>query len=436
MVATLSASFESGKWQVRNANGIVVLEGQTADARVSLVGLGQDGTTFVMSDRVGDLEFEWFEASLAGGGTREVFLEDKDVGRAFWDNKTGHYLGYQTSGDEPRLTFVNETLNKNSDRIARTFNTFRTRLTAWSEDYGTVLVRTSGNKDSGTYYSVDLANKKAGAIAYERMAIGPAEVGEISTFEYTASDGTALDGILTVPPGMEAKNLPVVVLPHGGPAGHDTARFDWWAQAFASRGYAVFQPNFRGSTNRDEAFMRAGFGEYGRKMQTDKSDGLMALAEAGLVDPDRACIVGASYGGYAALAGVTIQRDFYKCAVAVAPLSDLRDRYNYRYRQSGRERTRKADLLEQMGDPDLWDQYSPLKRAEEANAPIMLIHGVDDTVVPYSHSSKMADALKDEGKPYELVTLKGEDHWLSLSATRQEMLSNAVRWVETHNPPN
>ncbi|MEM7689988.1 MAG: S9 family peptidase [Pseudomonadota bacterium] len=434
VVATLNAAWDSGKWSVRNANGDVVLEGQTPDARVSLVGLGADGTTFIMSDRVGDLEFEWYEASLAGGETRQVFLESENVGRIFFDGQTGHYLGFQTSGEDPSLTFVNEKLNQTAQRIARTFKAFRTRLTAWSEDYDTVIVRTSGNKDSGTYYSVDLANGKAGAIAYERLAIGPPEVGAISTFEYTASDGTELDGILTLPPGSDGGNLPVVVLPHGGPHAHDTTRFDWWGQAFASRGYAVFQPNFRGSTNRDDAFMRAGFGEYGRKMQTDKSDGLMALAEAGIVDPDRACIVGASYGGYAALVGVTIQQDLYKCAVAVAPLSDLRDRYNYRYRSTGRARSRRADLLEQMGDPKLWDQYSPLKHAEKADAPIMLIHGKDDTVVPFSHSSKMADALKDAGKPYELVTLAGEDHWLSLSETRMQMLENSVRWVEKYNP--
>ncbi|MEO1048535.1 MAG: prolyl oligopeptidase family serine peptidase, partial [Pseudomonadota bacterium] len=187
---------------------------------------------------------------------------------------------------------------------------------------------------------------------------------------------------------------------------------------------------------RTVAFRRAGFGEWGGKMQSDKSDGLKALAEAGIVDPDRACIVGASYGGFAALAGVTLQQGLYKCAVAVAPVVDLRDMYNEDYRASGRDRTTKVALLEQLGDRDKWDGVSPLRKAEKADAPIMLIHGVDDTVVPYSHSSKMADKLKDYGKTYELVTLQGEDHWLSLSATRQAMLNNAVRWVEEYNPPD
>lgn len=108
--------------------------------------------------------------------------------------------------------------------------------------------------------------------------------------------------------------------------------------------------------------------------------------------------------------------------------------YGEDYRASGRERTTKASLLNQLGPRDRWKEASPLQHAEKASAPIMLIHGKDDTVVPYSHSSKMADKLKDAGKPYEMVTLKGEDHWLSLSETRQEMLQQSVAFVQKHNP--
>ena len=197
----------------------------------------------------------------------------------------------------------------------------------------------------------------------------------------------------------------------------------------------MWQPNFRGSTNRDTAFARAGYGEWGRKMQTDISDGLEALAAKGVIDMDRACIVGASYGGYAALAGVTVQQDIYRCAVAVAPVSDIQAMYSEDVRTSGGARVTKSALLDQLGPRDRWDAVSPRLLADRADAPIMLIHGRDDTVVPYSHSSQMADKLKDAGKPYELVELEGEDHWLSLSATRLKMLESAVNFVEKHNPP-
>jgi dipeptidyl aminopeptidase/acylaminoacyl peptidase len=169
-------------------------------------------------------------------------------------------------------------------------------------------------------------------------------------------------------------------------------------------------------------------------MQTDISDGLAALAEKGVLDMDRACIVGASYGGYAALAGVTVQQDLYRCAVAVAPVSDIRSMYNEDVRTSNGARITKTALLDQLGPKERWDDVSPRRLAARADAPILLIHGRDDIVVPYSHSSQMADALKDAGKPYELVELEGEDHWLSLSATRQRMLEASVTFVQKHNP--
>ena len=171
-------------------------------------------------------------------------------------------------------------------------------------------------------------------------------------------------------------------------------------------------------------------------MQTDKSDGMLALAEAGIVDPKRACIVGASYGGYAALAGVTLQQGFYNCAVAVAPVSDIKNMYQEDYRATGRDRTTKVALLEQLGSRDTWDAVSPRRFAGQADAPILLIHGKDDTVVPYEHSKKMADALKDAKKPFELITLDGEDHWLSKSETRHRMLEEAMAFVMQHNPPD
>ncbi len=128
-----------------------------------------------------------------------------------------------------------------------------------------------------------------------------------------------MEGVLTLPPDKEGKNLPLVVMPHGGPiVVGDRARFDWWAQVFASRGYAVFQPNYRDTLGYGEAFRHAADGQYGRKMQTDISDGLTALATAGIIDPKRTCIVGGSYGGYAAFAGVTLQHGLYRCAVSVA----------------------------------------------------------------------------------------------------------------------
>jgi dipeptidyl aminopeptidase/acylaminoacyl peptidase len=245
-----------------------------------------------------------------------------------------------------------------------------------------------------------------------------------------------MDGILTLPPGREAKNLPVILFPHGGPNARDEAEFDWWAQAFASRGYAVFQPNFRGSTGRSAVFRLAGNGEWGRKMQTDISDGLAELVRQGIVDPTRACIMGASYGGYAALAGVTLQHGLYRCSVAVAPVSDLKDFDATRYRESGDNKMVRSSWRELLGDPKNFNEVSPRRHAAQADAPVLLIHGKDDTVVNFSQSQAMADALKDAGRPYEMVVLRQEDHWLSRSETRKQMLEAAMAFVQRYNPAN
>ena len=431
VAATFDIDNDNGRWEIRNADDDRIAEGREKAGRAGLIGLGHDGTTAIYFQRDEEGRAERFEVPLAGG-TPQPFLADADVERLYFDELSGHLMGYLDAEAGP--VFVDEKKQDAARKIRDTFDNLDMRMIDWTPGMDQVLVRSSGNADSGTYYVVDINTMRGVAFARERLAIEPDMVGPISTFEYTASDGLEMDGILTLPPGREATGLPVVVLPHGGPHASDHERFDWWAQAFASRGYAVFQPNFRGSTNRGDAFKLAGYGEWGRKMQTDISDGLDALADAGIVDPRRACIVGASFGGYAALAGVTLQQGIYRCAVAVAPVSDIKAMYKEDFRASGGQLVTRAALLQQLGPRDRWDDVSPRRNAERADAPILLIHGREDTVVPFAHSSKMADKLKDAGKPYELVALEGEDHWLSLSATRRQMLDATMRFVQKHNP--
>ncbi len=296
------------------------------------------------------------------------------------------------------------------------------------------MIHTSGSGDSGTTHLFDVGTLQVSRVGADRSAIRPEHVGPISRVTYTAADGLELDGILTLPPGREARNLPMVMLPHGGPHAFEDATFDWWAQAFASHGYAVFQPNFRGSTGRDDVFERAGYGQWGRAMQSDISDGLAELARQGIVDPSRACIVGASYGGYAALAGVTLQQGLYRCAVAVAGISDIGEMFRDDYRDGGERGLLKASLLEELGPRNGFAAISPVRFAERADAPILLIHGRDDTVVPFDQSSRMLRALQAAGKPVRLVELREEDHWLSRAPTRQQMLEEAVAFVTQHNP--
>jgi dienelactone hydrolase len=435
LAATIAIDIRTGYWSIKAPRGPTLASGTAPKGEAGLVALGKGGDTLIYSERsAGEGPSVWYEVPLDGRGLPKEFARAEEIDRLYTDRNTGRLLGFLRVGDEARPEFFDPAHQKVVEEIYRAFPDMNPVLSDWTPDFSRVLVRTSGNGDSGTWFMVDMAQMRATALGYEHQAITPERVGRVSTFAYKAQDGLDLDGILTLPPGREAEDLPLVMLPHGGPHAHDAEVFDWWAQAFASRGYAVFQPNFRGSTNRDEAFLRAGFGQWGKAMQTDISDGISALAERGIVDPKRACIVGASYGGYAALAGVTIQQGLYRCSVAVAPVADVGMLFNSERYDNGRTGLLRRSLEEELGPKSGFDAVSPRKLAARADAPILLIHGKDDTVVPFEQTSAMADALKDAHKPYEVVVLKDEDHWLSRASTRLQMLENAVAFVQKHNP--
>ncbi|EGF90920.1 prolyl oligopeptidase family protein [Asticcacaulis biprosthecium C19] len=226
-----------------------------------------------------------------------------------------------------------------------------------------------------------------------------------------------------------------MVLPHGGPESRDNIDFDWQTQCLASRGYAVLQPNFRGSSGYGEVFVEKGFGEWGRKLQTDLSDGVRWLAAQGTIDPKRVAILGASYGGYAALAGATLDPDIYRCAVSIAGVSDLKSMTGFELDNSAGKQTRRVRYWKQfMGDAKTFDAVPPARQADKAYCPILLIHGTDDTIVPIDQSKRMEKALKAAGKPVEFITYKGQDHWETVGSHRIGMMTSALAFLEKHNP--
>jgi acetyl esterase/lipase len=352
------------------------------------------------------------------------------------DPQSDLLIGATVRGD-PSAIFLDDKLQRRFNAARKAFPGLKVTLASYSSNLGEMVVFTDGGDDSGAYWLVDMATGKADELTAAYPQIGPTDVGPTRMFPYRAFDGMALEGVLTLPPGKPDSPLPLVVMPHGGPLGvSDDVGFDWWAQAFASRGYAVFQPNYRGSGGYGAAFRSAGYGQWGAKMLTDMSDGVAALAKSGVVDPKRVCIVGGSYGGYAALAGVTLQRGVYRCAVSVSGVSDVgavMAREGDSYANANGRYNRALFGVKSAVDPAL-AAISPLRRAEDATAPILLIHGKDDTVVPFVHSESMNGALKVAGKPVEFIATDGEDHWLSHEKTRAETLQASVAFVEKYNP--
>lgn len=310
-------------------------------------------------------------------------------------------------------------------------------ISSMADEPRKLIVYSEGPGDTGSYYFIDFLTGASRMIGQKYPDLAPEWVGEQKLVKYKAADGLEIEAVLTLPPGREAKNLACVALPHGGPQAYDSIGFDWMAQALASRGYAVFQPNFRGSSGYGQDFVDKGHGEWGRKMQTDISDGVRWLAKEGTIDPKRVAIAGGSYGGYAALAGAAIDTGVYTCAVAIAPVSDLKSMVDWEAMERGKDYNSSAVLYWKrfMGDESGWAEVSPAQHADRVDIPVMLIHGKDDDTVPIDQSDRMRDALHRAGKTPEFVLLDEEDHYLSREPTRIQTLEAMVGFLLKHNPP-
>ncbi|MET0546731.1 MAG: S9 family peptidase [Caulobacterales bacterium] len=433
--ATLDFNSRYGDWRISTPKSGVIAAEKNPRGGIDIEGFGPTGESLIYSrEDESTGEDRLYDVPLSGGPAAE-FLPAENYTSIITDNRTRRVIGHRANGDDFTYNFFDPQYGKVMAATQRAFPGRRVELIDWNASFDRLIVRTDGPSDPVTWWLVDYTSKSAVDLGYS-YPMRESQVGPMRLIAYKAADGLDINAVLTLPPGREAKNLPVIVLPHGGPSARDYPGFDWWAQAFASRGYAVLQPNFRGSSGYGAAFQNAGDGEWGRKMQTDISDGLAFLAQQGVVDPKRACIMGGSYGGYAALAGVTLQQGLYRCAVSFAGVGDLQMLYNDAMRVSAYDQTWRRQLNKEIGKGRNLTDVSPRRFAERADAPVLLIHGKDDTVVEFKQSVEMAEALRRLGKPVEFVTLKGGDHWLSTSETRLAMLEAAMTFVQKYNPPD
>jgi len=284
-----------------------------------ILGFGPTEDTLLMQAVESD-EPVWRLLSLKDGTLGPPMAERRDLNTPIEDRST-RMIGGVRVVDDSRYVFFDPRMQARWDAVTRAFEGERVRLVSAANGFKKFVVRVDGLKDGFLYELVDLDTHTASSLG--EVYSGGAAPLEVRRITYAAADGMQIPAYLTLPRAAAARNLALIVLTHGGPAARDTADFDWWAQALADQNYAVLRPNYRGS-DLDRRFLAAGFGEWGRKMQTDLSDGVRYLAKEGIVDPARVCIVGASYGGYAALAGVTLDPGVYRCAIAVAGISDLK----------------------------------------------------------------------------------------------------------------
>ena len=404
-------------------------------------GLSPDRKSLVIMDTIGQENTSVFHMSLEDGSISEAVFSRDDAEVDYVFKANGIVFGAAFSGLKPSYEFYDADLTADVERLLALAPESSVYIYAFSEDLNKILVKIEGNDNPGIYglYVRDLNNLQM--ISAARPFLADAGFGKIETKTIAVRDGLEITVLATYPVGVEpgseeAKNLPTVMMPHGGPEAYDRVGFDYMAQFLAHKGYLVIQPNFRGSDGFGARLLLAGRGRWGKEMQDDVSDALAHFTDLGVADPDRVCIAGASYGGYSALAGGAFTPELYKCVVAIAPVSDLPFMLNSERRSHGSDSWVLAYWERVIGDrkeeKDKLREVSPVNYAERFKAPVLLIHGDDDTVVPIHQSRRMERALKRADKQVQFVKLKGEDHNLSFPETRITTLQAMGDFIDEH----
>lgn len=409
---------------------------------LKIVGFTASPDIAIVADRRGGERYTLSEFHLASRAVGRLLLDHPavDIGWPVGDvlrDDTGEMLGACFVDDVWYCRYFDAGLNSLQQKFEAKFaDSAAVRMVSWSNDRKRIVVATSGPRNPGAYFMYDVAKDAVSTIGRRHPNLPQSELGETLAIKYPARDGTKIPGYLTMPPGKGDKNLPLIVMPHGGPETRDYATFDPWVQMFANRGYAVLQPNFRGSGGYGKRFTEAGFRQWGRLMQDDITDGVKALIKEGTVDTTRVCIVGASYGGYAALAGGAFTPDLYKCIVSFGGISDILKMMEHEEYRSQGDSYAYDYWRRWLGDPkadaEEMKAISPINHATKFKAPVLLLHGSDDEIVPSTQSWSMKDALRKANKVAESKVISNEGHSPIQQGSRLYILAEIERFVTAH----
>jgi dipeptidyl aminopeptidase/acylaminoacyl peptidase len=369
-------------------------------------------------------------------GKEELVEQDPmgrvDFGGANFSNVTKELIATTYTDDKNRIYWKDKAFEKDYDLLKKRLGDREIAFGSSTKDETKFIVSTYSDVDPGTVWLFDRKSKDLSTLYQVREKLPRASLSPMKAIRYKSSDGLEVPAYLTLPKGLGEKNLPLIVVPHGGPWGRDNWGYNSIAQFLANRGYAVLMPNFRASTGYGKKFLDAGNLQWGDKMQDDITWGVKHLIDQGVADPKRVGIMGGSYGGYATLAGVTFTPDLYSAAVAIVAPSNLNTLLKSipPYWESGRQ-----TFYKRMGDPTTpegqaqLNRQSPLNSASKIKTPLMVVQGANDPRVNKREADQIVIALRDRGYPVQYLLADDEGHGFARPVNNMSMFAAGEKFL-------
>ncbi|HEX8639508.1 MAG TPA: S9 family peptidase, partial [Pyrinomonadaceae bacterium] len=362
-------------------------------------------------------------------------LKKVDFDAASFSELTDELIATTYEDDRIRIYWKNKNYEKDYNYIKKQLGDREINFTSATRDESKFIVSTYSDIDPGTVWLFDRKTKNLSTLYQVREKLDRKALAPMQAVRYKSSDGLEIPAYLTLPKGVAAKNLPTVIVPHGGPWGRDSWGYNSFAQFLANRGYAVLQPNFRASTGFGKKFLNAGNNEWGQKMQDDLTWGVKYLVDQGIADPKRVGIMGGSYGGYATLAGVAYTPDLYAAAVAIVAPSNLQTLLEAipPYWESIR-----TVFYKRMGDPNTPEglaqmkRQSPLYSADKIKTPLLVVQGANDPRVNKREADQIVIALRDRNYPVEYLVAPDEGHGFARPVNNMAMIATAEKFLAKH----
>ena len=387
-----------------------------------LSNINRDKTTLVEYDPIAKKE------------VKELYANpDYDLAGIFYDRKKKTLARVSWSAEKNEDHFFDKEWEDIYDGLKKKFDGYEVEVVGYDDNRTKGIVWTSNDRSPAKYHLYNFTSKDAVPAGNPYPWINEKDMAYMKPITYTSRDGLTIHGYLTLPKGLEAKNLPVVVNPHGGPWARDEWGFNPEVQFLANRGYAVLQMNFRGSTGYGRKFWESSFKEWGKKMQDDITDGVEYLKKEGIADPKRIAIYGASYGGYATLAGVTYTPDLYAAAVDYVGVANL---FTFMNTIPPYWKPYLEQFHEMVGDPKkdsaLMASASPVLSADKIITPLFVAQGANDPRVNKAESDQMVEALKKRGVQVEYMVKNDEGHGFHNQDNQYDFYGAMEKFLDKH----